>query len=217
MPKQFEQWFPQFAPYFAQILRNNCSTEYHAFLTELDPWPNYHANLVVSCILGRFDESGKAQLAASSVLLGLLPTILGMVGSNTTEIGLLALRQPFLAFLLSLGAPVLSPVRSFEYRDPAELLKNKQEGIQIFVTWRQHLYLVEYLVALIAIGNTAHLIWQLCVYSPCVFAASTQWVPAMYVIHFTLLSPRFVAKMWLCTAGSLFRLFHTSSGPGQSG
>lgn len=96
-------------------MRENCSSVYHDYLTLSDPWANYHVNNVVSCVLDHFDESGKAQLAAASVLLGLLPTILGMVGSNTVEIGLLALQRPVLAFLLSLGAPVISPIRSFEY------------------------------------------------------------------------------------------------------
>lgn len=181
MPQAFQQWFPQFAPYFSRILRDNCSSEHHDFLTQPDPWTNYHANIVVSCILGHFDESGKAQLAAASVLLGLLPTILGMVGSNTTEIGLLALRQPVFAFLLSLGAPVISPIRSFEYRDPFELLQFKKNDIRPFVNRRQLLYCIEYVVIFAAIGNVIHVTWQLCVYSLCAFSGSTQWLPALYV------------------------------------
>ncbi|KAL6415677.1 hypothetical protein AUP68_02243 [Ilyonectria robusta] len=180
MPQAFQQWFPQFAPYFSRILRDNCSSEYHDFLTLPDPWTNYHANMVVSCILGHFDESGKAQLAAASVLLGLLPTILGMVGSNTTEIGLLALRQPVFAFLLSLGAPVISPIRSFEYRDPFELLQLKKDDIRPFVNWRRLLYFVEYLVTFTAVGNVVHVTWQLSVSSLCAFSGSSQWLPAFW-------------------------------------
>ncbi|EMD89699.1 hypothetical protein COCC4DRAFT_113968, partial [Bipolaris maydis ATCC 48331] len=176
----FQQWFPQFAPYFSPILRDNCSAEYQAFLGEPNLWPNHRINDVVSCMLNHIDESGKAQMAAASVLLGILPTILGMVGSNITEVGLLALRQPILSILLSLGAPVVSPIRSFEYRSPAEMLKTKPDAVQAFTKWQQQIYLVKYVIAVAAIGNVVHVIWQLCVYSVCVFSGSTWWLPALW-------------------------------------
>ncbi|USP82138.1 hypothetical protein yc1106_09412 [Curvularia clavata] len=181
-PRTREQWFPQFAPYFSQILRDNCSSEFQAFLGEADLWPNHRINSVVSCILDHVDESGKAQMAAASVLLGILPTILGMVGSNITEVGLLALRQPILAMLLSLGAPVVSPIRSFDYRSPVEILKIKPDAVQAFTKWQQQIYLAKYTIAVAAIGNVVHVIWQLCMYSVCVFSGSTWWLPALYVL-----------------------------------
>ncbi|EUC46108.1 hypothetical protein COCMIDRAFT_36196 [Bipolaris oryzae ATCC 44560] len=180
MPRNFQQWFPQFAPYFSQILRDNCSSEYQAFLGEPDLWPNHRINTVVSCMLNHIDESGKAQMAAASVLLGILPTILGMVGSNITEVGLLALRQPILAILLSLGAPVVSPIRSFDYRSPVDILKTIPDAIQAFTKCQQQIYLVKYMIAVAAIGNVVHVIWQLCVYSVCVFSGSTWWLPALW-------------------------------------
>ncbi|KAH7125147.1 hypothetical protein B0J11DRAFT_433685 [Dendryphion nanum] len=180
MPGNFQQWFPQFAPYFSRVLRDNCSSEFQAYLEKPDPWPNYHINSVVSCILAHFDESGKAQLAVSSVLLGILPTILGMVGSNTTEIGLLALRRPIFAILLSLGAPVLSPTRSFEYRSPVEMLKTKPDGLPAFTKWQRRLCPIKYITTVVAIGNIVHVTWQLCEYSVCVFSASTWWLPALW-------------------------------------
>ena len=84
---------------------------------------------VVSCILEHFDESGIAQIATSSELLGQLPTILAMVGLSTNEIGLLALRRLDLAILVSLGAPVISPLRSFGCRNPLEIVKQHKREV----------------------------------------------------------------------------------------
>lgn len=179
MPRKFGSFFPQFAPYLSRILRDNCTDEHQAYLTQPDPWANYHANNVVSCLLDHFDESGKAQLAVSSVLLGLLPTILGMVGSSTSEIGLLALRRPVLAFLLSFGSPVVSHIRSFEYRDPIEVLQPKEGSIPKDVVRHRRILLLEYVVTLVAIGNMVHVIYQLCWYSVCAFSASTPWLLGM--------------------------------------
>lgn len=200
---KFTQWFPQFRPYFAEKIDTVCASVYYEYETQLDPWANYHANLVVSCILENFDEAGKAQLATSSVLLGLMPTVLGMVGSNSKEIGLLVQRHPILATLISVGAPVISPIRSFEYRDPLELLRPKREkkksirtrGLVLRLTkwfspvgrvikwfkWLRKWFFRPwaYLCAIGAILNTSHVIWQLCMHSAIGFSADFNWIPGL--------------------------------------
>lgn len=187
MPRNFGPFFGHFDEYFTGILHNNCSSEYQAHLTQPEPWPNFHANNVVSCLLGNFDESGKAQLAVSSVLLGGLLTILGMVGSNTSEMGLLVLRRPFLALLVSYGAPVISPLRSFDYRDPLEILQpqGRSGGAMMAIATperRLWIRIIEYSYALVAVGNVFHVIWQLCRYSVCAFSARDPWLVVMYVV-----------------------------------
>ena len=55
-------------------------------------------------------------MAAASVLLGLVPTILGLAGSSTVGIGLVALQYPFLALLLGIASPAVNPLRTFWVR-----------------------------------------------------------------------------------------------------
>jgi hypothetical protein len=133
----------------------------------------------VSFVLENFNESGKAQLAVSSVLLGLLPTILGIMGSNATGIGILALQRPLFAMLSSFGAPLISSTRSFEYRHPVEMMQTKSEGVPAFTGWSRLVYFAKYATTGVAIANVAHVVWQLCLYSLCVFSGNTWWLPAL--------------------------------------
>lgn len=57
-------------------------------------------------------------MAATTVLLGLTPTILAALGPTIAEVALLSLRRPFLAGMISLGAPAIYPSRIAVYNDP---------------------------------------------------------------------------------------------------
>jgi hypothetical protein len=63
-------------------------------------------------------------MASADVVLSLLPTILPQLGSSTPELTLLLLstRGQLLACLSSVGAPAVSPVRTFEYYDSVATL-----------------------------------------------------------------------------------------------
>lgn len=58
---------------------------------------------VAECLLDKTPEVFKAGMAAASVMLGLLPTILSLAGSSTVEVGLVALRRPLACFTLGNG------------------------------------------------------------------------------------------------------------------
>ena len=68
---------------------------------------------VAECLLQNTPEIVRADMAAASVLLGLVPTILGLAGSSTVGIGLVALQYPFLALLLGIASPAVNPLRTF--------------------------------------------------------------------------------------------------------
>ena len=80
---------------------------------------------VTECLLKYAPEVSKADMAAASVLLGLLPTILSLAGSSTVEVGLVALQRPLLALLLGTASPAVNPLRTFEYGAPARLMSRE--------------------------------------------------------------------------------------------
>ncbi|KAF4614371.1 hypothetical protein G7Y89_g15367 [Cudoniella acicularis] len=120
-PPHFQQWFPQFASGLERTLQEACSIEFqHYYLNEVGLYANIEnplgslANVVVDCMLSNTSESAKANFASAVVLLGIMPTTLGLVGSNTVETAFLALRRPILALLLASGAPTVSPLCTFD-------------------------------------------------------------------------------------------------------
>ena len=78
----------------------------------------------IDCILGHTVESLKANMASTSIVLGLMPTVLAMFGPSVDEISLLSIYRRLLSLLLSMGAPVVHVARVGQYQDPvAHLLK----------------------------------------------------------------------------------------------
>src|SRR2546423_5526073 len=131
-------------------------------------------------------------MAAAAVLLGLLPTTLGFVGSTAVEIGLVALRRLLLALLLAAGAPAVSPIRTFDYVDPKDLLEKKPGTAKVFSigpTVKPALALLQYFVALLAVLNLAFVSYEICIRTICSFSPETAYMPALWAflavaIHF---------------------------------
>src|SRR5271168_4649706 len=167
----FQHWYPQYRHVFESIMEEYCQTEYHGYLTEVAPKDYLSGTVtpVIDCILKNLNETRKSNMAAAAVLLGLLPTTLGLVGSTTMEVGLVALRRPLLAFLLAAGAPAVSPIRTFDYVDPKELLQKKPA-----------IALLQYVVAAAAVLNLATVSYELCIRTVCSFAPETAYEPALW-------------------------------------
>jgi hypothetical protein len=161
----FEQFYPEYEAEFTTIIASNCSSVFHRYLNAPgSAFQNYAAcHLVVDCVLSNTPESIKQNLASAEVVLGLLPTILAQLGSTTPELSLLSSRRPLLAFLLSIGAPAVSPVRTFEYHDPVAALHPDPRPKPIQYTKLQFLLVVllEYLAVGAAVANVWSLSWQL--------------------------------------------------------
>jgi hypothetical protein len=191
-PPHFQQWFPQFANDLETTLKVNCSTEFQQYyLNEVELYANIEnplgclASAVVDCMLVSTNESTKANFASAAVLLGIMPTTLGLVGSNTVETALLALRRPILALLLAGGAPTVSPLRSFDYGQPHEVLAKpfKHRGFPDLKSspgFAVALALLEYVFAGIAVANLAHVCWQLSDLAVCGFAPETAYLPLLW-------------------------------------
>ncbi|KAL2135821.1 hypothetical protein VTI74DRAFT_6750 [Chaetomium olivicolor] len=197
-PLHFQTFFPQYSPTLTSFIRGPCRAPFADYLTQNPTTCSYVGCLsgrVVHCLLSQATESMKANMAAAAVLLGLLPTTLSLIGSNTIETGVLALRRPVLAGLLAAGAPSVAPMRMFEYDDPAELLLGGTGGgsaaaglvdaVMVATTRRSGVLrlvvvVLEYLVAAAAVANLAHLSYLLSVQAVCSFSSETAFHPALW-------------------------------------
>lgn len=181
----FKHWYPQYRHVFESIMEEYCQAEYHGYQTEVAPKDYLSGTVtpVIDCILKNLNETRKSNMAAAAVVLGLLPTTLGLVGSTTMEVGLVALRRPFLAFLLAAGAPAVSPIRTFDYVDPKELLQKPPGSVKVFSmgpTKKFAIALLQYVVAAAAVLNLATVSYQLCIRTVCSFAPETAYEPAVW-------------------------------------
>ncbi|KAE8140110.1 hypothetical protein BDV38DRAFT_280575 [Aspergillus pseudotamarii] len=220
--KHFEAWYPQLGSRLNAIMLRNCgeqleyyrndSTTYNscvscqaetveACLENAPEWMKASMSVgvgcrteaVETCILENAPEWIKSNMAAAGVLLGLLPTILSLAGSSTVETGLLAQRRPFLALLLAAGAPAVSPIRTFEYRDPLQLLCGSSNSIQLLPAlqnwgiWRFAIIPIQYLLAMGAVANVAHTSWQLGIQTLCSFSTETTFHPLLWTFSALIL------------------------------
>ncbi|KAE8418853.1 hypothetical protein BDV36DRAFT_294708 [Aspergillus pseudocaelatus] len=220
--RHFETWYPQLGSRLNAIMLRNCgeqleyyrndSTTYNSCVscqaetveTCLENAPEWmkasmsvgvgcRAEAVETCILENSPEWIKSNMAAAGVLLGLLPTILSLAGSSTVETGLLAQRRPFLALLLAAGAPAVSPIRTFDYRDPLQLLCSSSDSIQLLPVlqsrgiWRFAIIPIQYLLAMGAVANVAHASWQLGVQTLCSFSTETTFHPLLWAFSALIL------------------------------
>lgn len=118
------------------------------------------------------------------MLLGILPAALVLLGSNTPQVSLLALRRPILAFALAVGTPGVTPTRALQYADHLELLEKRLDVLPIptYSTVSATIVTVlQYLVAFGAVGNVVHITWQLCILTVCSFSPEAIFMPALWV------------------------------------
>ncbi|KAB8226089.1 hypothetical protein BDV33DRAFT_186886 [Aspergillus novoparasiticus] len=167
-PNQFQHWYKQFRSQIEFVLSNNCSEQYQNYLNKtpgFDPeyqlWydPTKGSALtapLVSCMLSNLPENVKANMANAGVILGLLPTMLSMLGSNTVDTAILArvAGRPFLSLCLALGSPAVIPDRPFEYSN--------------------------YIVALGAVANIATVCYQLGIQCICNYATEVTAQPLIW-------------------------------------
>lgn len=116
----YEQFFPKWSDYYNDILQQNCSSELRQYQT------THHNTACVDTALCMMENSVKnveSQTASTGVLLGLMPTLLLILGSSPVDISLLSTRRPLLSLLLTLGAPVVNPIGLFDLTEPWEILR----------------------------------------------------------------------------------------------
>ena len=121
---------------------------------------------VEDCMLDNMRPSYLMNYQAATVILGILPGLLGSLGARLSEISYLSVHRPFLSFLLALGSPAVWPTRLFEYDDP---VKTVEEGINKFVMpslkeyprWSAFLSASQYVLAAASMANMIEISLQL--------------------------------------------------------
>ena len=199
-----QRWYPTYGTRIRTIVEEDCQWQMDLYYSDFRP-----ANCTedtackidpaVDCILDNMRESDKANMAAAAVVLGLLPTTLGLAGSTTTETGMLSLRRPFLALLLAASAPAVNPIRTFEYRDPVRMLHTRTGTWKISHPptgttnpsrlWSAGIVSLQYVVAIAAVFNLFWISWTMAHMSICSWAPELGWLPVAWAclsiaIHF---------------------------------
>jgi hypothetical protein len=196
----FQYWFQQYRHAFTNLAEGGLWSDvfdaYYRVFGNDDMCPANDTYLgclsgyVVNCLLGNVSEVLKANMAAGGVLLGLLPTTLSLVGSSTTETGLLALKRPLLSLLPAAGSPVISPIRTFEFHDPVTLLWKIQDSIaalRLTPSTAPVVVILEYVFACATVVNLAVISWELCFKTFCTFAFETEFHPALWAFTAVLI------------------------------
>ena len=128
MPVHFMQYLPNSEPMITSQVKDQCNTQIYNY-------QNHHGRSgsqatrdlccdALNCILDSLDATTTANLQSANVLLGLTPTMLSLIGNNPSEVALLSFSgHRILAFLLSIGAPVISATGAFKNSDPLKILK----------------------------------------------------------------------------------------------
>jgi hypothetical protein len=200
---KFKHWFPTYGFIFENFLQNNCSAEYHVYLrgernnSNIDwnagaGYKNQLVQPVVECILQSCSELMKADMGSCSVLLGLAPSILAILGPSVEEISLLSIvgGRRFYALLLAAGSPAVFPVRSFENRDPLRALaefKGHSRYFELSFPAELVIATIEYILTLAAVANVLTLTHQLASQSILAIAPETTYIPWLWVFIGVLL------------------------------
>ncbi|KAJ3492914.1 hypothetical protein NLG97_g5063 [Lecanicillium saksenae] len=193
----YKQFFPAWDGMLKDYLETDCKKNFTNYLNV--SFEDTHVSYsVLDCLLKQFPEFRKAELGAAAVVLGLAPTILQMISPTPADTALISVRRPILALLLGMASPasVFSPATSyaesletlskplsrqlrasFPYTT-ARLLGGSRRARHGYITGS--LSVLQYVLALAAVANSAYRTYQLCVWTVCSFSPITVFLPALW-------------------------------------
>lgn len=125
-------------------------------------------------------------MASAQVGLGLMPTILSLIGPSYEELALLACigRRPLLALLLFIGSPSPYLSRAFEFKDPAVVLRLRrgERSINLLQNQRTRLAvaMLQYLVAVAVVANVGTPTYDLGVKAVCSLMSDLTTMPLIW-------------------------------------
>jgi len=164
---QLHHFFNSWEPTLVAARDNNCSQEWNAY-TDPNNEDRMAAYSLVSCILRNMTEFSKVEMAVVSVVLGLLPSILMLIGPTTAEISLLATRRPLLSLLLAVPMPSVRTAGESPYQNPATILRQPVDIIarpgilaKARIAAKTVISGCEYLLAGLAVANMGYQAYQL--------------------------------------------------------
>lgn len=129
----YHDFYPKWKSYYDMLSEEDCSTNltlYQSITSKDTRWSAACIDTAL-CLMDNSVKNVEAQTAVTGVLLGLLPSILSILGSSPVELALLSNSRPVLSLLLALAAPVVNPIRLFDYVSPRDILVNLKDGAQV--------------------------------------------------------------------------------------
>lgn len=150
---------------------------------------------VIDWVLKELPEYRKIAMAASAVILGLLPTILQSLENSTIDLALLGIRRPLLAILLSITNPTSSMTRTSDWVPSTINQRLAPSGTPIIrISPRSKLPLwllfsvAKYIIAIVAATSVILITYTLSVnamiaFAPKILTPLPIWLGLAAVIH----------------------------------
>jgi hypothetical protein len=183
---RFSDWYSDYGAVFHNTSTQTCNETLTEYMADYRNSPSPTCDLHLDCVLGASSESLKAKMASAAIFLGILPSMLSMLGPSMTQLAILSARRPLLSLLISLGAGGFYLDRLFRLETPAEILYLAQgerliphinsSRVGILVG------LLEYVLAAAAVLNTVNLAVRIGDRTIMSFACNLWFLPLIWVL-----------------------------------
>ncbi|KAI2603607.1 hypothetical protein GGR54DRAFT_460212 [Hypoxylon sp. NC1633] len=191
-PSQFEMWYPDHATFLADTSRGICNLTLRDYRAAYEaPRGSTIGSKIQSicyrheaCILSQYGENVQANAQGASIVLGLIPTFLSVLGPSVSEIYLLSIHRPLLAMLISIGSPSYYVPRLLDYHAPARLLNAESDMLQISFSsrWMVPLIVFEYLATLGASALVLYTTVEMGQKTTLAWGCTTQFAPLLWAV-----------------------------------
>ncbi|KAF3004757.1 hypothetical protein E8E13_000728 [Curvularia kusanoi] len=102
--KQFRHFYGSWDKDLYQIMELNCST----LRNQLYENPKQGGYELLQCMLNYMGEATKVEMGICTVIFGLLPSMMHMIGPEMQDVWRLGIHRPLLTLMLCIGAPTLT-------------------------------------------------------------------------------------------------------------
>lgn len=197
---KFVEWFPHNMTKLHEARIGPCKTLYNDFVNR----GSGECGLVLDCLLEYgTSELQKTTIASAQVTLGLIPSLITVVGNSIPDISLLASQRPMMTLLVTIGAPGMYPAEMTQYMNPYGVFDgaaSKRKGIfsgQGGMARRTPMILVHYIFALAITANNLEMALRLGSRSVLSWGCRSWYMPTIWVL-FSI--PAYIfAAMSCCT------------------
>jgi hypothetical protein len=194
-PQKYQYWYGAWEVQLKGISEGVCNLSLAAYRGNatareiLGPVRLYcwtHSN----CILQTITPDMTQSIAGASILLGLMPTILSVLGPSVAEMALLHMQRPLLSLLLCLGAPAVYPGRFLIWEDP---LRANEPHTGAWVVrafsrrWAIIISMAQYIFTLGAIALNVYNAWTMGVRAVLVWYCDASYWPLLWVVLATVI------------------------------
>ncbi|KAL0931202.1 uncharacterized protein CTRU02_213937 [Colletotrichum truncatum] len=188
---RFRDWYSYYGHIFQNISTGTCSESLAAYIADHQQFVTPTCDLHVDCILEATSESLKAKMASAAIFLGILPSVLSMLGPSMTQLALLSARRPILSLLISVGSPGFYLERLCRLESPTQILSIVQG--ERFIPrlkssrWGVVVGIAEYIFVAGSVLNVINLAVRVGDRTIMSFRCNTWFLPLIWVFSITFL------------------------------